>query len=148
MRTKVFNKGVKFTITTKKIAPENKSKYYTKHLQTLWKARLEETIPPFTLIIENAEKISQPILQQVVYDGTKYGVALILISKQPTLIGANIINQMNTQIIGKTTDAMYLNYLKTIIPKQVTQITQLKQNQWIVTTNSQQPTTNITSRKH
>jgi len=135
------------TITTQNVAPENKSSFYSQHLKTLWKSRLEETIPPFTLIIENAEKIDTTTLEQVVYEGTKYGIALILITKQPTKLGTNILAQMNTQIIGKTTDNNYINYLKTTLPQHATEITQLKQKEWIVNTNSQQQTTQITTRK-
>ena len=135
------------TITTKKLSPKNKSNFYSEHLKTLWKARLEETIPPFTLIIENAEKIDKTTLEHVVYEGTRCGIALILITKQPTQLGTSILAQMNTQIIGKTTDNNYINYIKNTFVQYAKEIPQLKQGEWILNTNSQQQTTQITTRK-
>jgi hypothetical protein len=135
------------TITAKKETPENKTTLYSHILSTLWEGRLKEPLPPFTLVIENAEKIDPIVLEEVVYEGTKYGLALIVISKQPTKLGRNILSQMNTQIIGKTTDSNYLNSLKDILPKHAAEIPQLKEKEWIINTNSQQQTTKITTRE-
>ena len=134
------------TLTSQNIEPEDKNSFYTQALKTLWKARLNETTPPFTLIIENAEKIELKTLEQVVYEGTKYGISLILISKQPSQLGINILSQMTTQIIGKTADSNYLIFLENTLPQQVTKITGLKQGEWIINTNSQQQTTQMTTR--
>jgi DNA helicase HerA-like ATPase len=134
-------------ITAQNQTPENKASFYSQTLKTLWNARLQETIPPFTLVIENAEKLDTNTLEQVVYEGPKHGVALILVTKQPTQLGNIILSQMSTQIIGKTTDNNYLNQLKTIIPQHAEQVPQLKPKQWIINTNSQQQTTQITTRK-
>ena len=134
------------TLIPEKVNTENKNSFYAQALETLWKARLNETAPPFTLIIENAETIEPKKLEQVVYEGTKYGISLILISKQPSQLGTNILSQMTTQIIGKTADSNYLNYLKNILPQDVTKIPKLKQEEWIINTNSQQQTTQITTR--
>jgi hypothetical protein len=53
---------------------------------------------------------------------------------------------MNTQIIGKTADTTYLEQLKTVIPQYATKIPQLRQKEWIINTNSQQQTAQITTR--
>ena len=133
-------------VTAQNQTPENKNSLYSQTLKTLWNARLQQTIPPFTLVIENAEKLDTTTLEQVIYEGPKQGVALILVTKQPTQLGNSILSQMTTQIIGKTTDNNYLNRLKTIIPQHAPQIPQLRQKQWIINTNSQQQTTQITTR--
>lgn len=133
-------------ITSQSVPLENKGNFFSQYLKELWTARLEKTIPPFTLVIENAEKIDPETLEQAVYEGTKYGLALILITKQPKHLDTNILPQMTTQIIGKTTDINYLNQLKTTLPQHATKIPQLKQKEWIINTNSQQQTTQITAR--
>jgi DNA helicase HerA-like ATPase len=132
-------------ITTK--TSEDKTNTYSKILSTLWNARTQKNLPPLTIVIENAEKLDPSTLEPVVYEGTKYDIALILISKQPTLLGKKILSQMGTQIIGRTRDSDYLSYLKTILPKHVTEIPQLKEKEWIINTNSQLATTKITTRE-
>lgn len=131
------------SITTQNETPEKKSKLYSQTLKTLWNARLQQIIAPFTLVIENPEKIDTTLLEQVVYNGTKHGLALILLSKQPSKLGPTILSQMTTTIIGKTADSKYLKTLKTILPQYVRQIPQLKQQQWIINTNSQKQITQI-----
>ncbi|WNZ29361.1 MAG: DUF87 domain-containing protein [Candidatus Bathyarchaeota archaeon] len=134
-------------VTTKNLTPEKKRKIYSKYLQFLWNAKLEGKIPNFTLFIENPEKIDSVALEQIVYEGTKYGIAIILICKQPSALGTNIIVQMSTQIIGRTNDDEYLDYLLRISPKEATKITELQPNQWMVISDSQQPVSYVTLRK-
>jgi hypothetical protein len=144
--TKIAQKQLTI-LTTKKGAAKNKISAYSQTLLAIWKARLEGTLPPLTVVIENAEAIDQAILEQVVYEGTKYGIALILVSKQPTQLNKNVIFQMNSQIIGKTIDYDYLKYLSNmLLPSQVEEITKLKQRQWIVNTDGQQQITKITAK--
>ena len=127
--------------------PEKKSSFYTKALETIWNARLQETIPPLTLVIENPEKIEKQTLETVVDEGPKYGLALILVTKHPIQVGPNILSQMSTQIIGKTLDLEYLKYLKVLLPKFVAKIVNLPKNRWIVKTNNQQQTTQIKTKR-
>lgn len=134
-------------VTTKKLTPEKKRKIYSKYLQFLWNAKLEGKLPNFTLFIENPEKIDSVALEQIVYEGTKYGIAIILICKQPSALGTNIIVQMSTQIIGRTNDDKYLDYLLRISPKEATKITELQPNQWMVISDSQQPVSYVSLRK-
>jgi hypothetical protein len=136
------------TVTAENQTPENKTKFYTQALKTLWAARLEQKLATFTLVIENPEKLDKTILEEVAYEGPKHGVALILVTKTPTQLGTNILAQMNTQIIGKTADTIYLEQLETVIPQYAAKIPQLKQKEWIITTNSQQQTALITARTH
>jgi DNA helicase HerA-like ATPase len=135
-------------VTPKKQAPENITHFYSQALKTLWTARLNQKVSSFTMVIEKPEKLDNDILKEVVYEGPKHGVALILVTKQPTQLGANILSQMNTQIIGKTLDTAYLNQLKTVIPQYAAKIPQLKQKEWIINTSSQQQTAQITTRTH
>jgi hypothetical protein len=136
------------SITTQNEIPEKKSNLYSQTLKTLWNARLQQIIAPFTLVIENPEKIDTTLLEQVVYNGTKQGLALILLSKQPSKLGPTILSQMTTTIIGKTSDSKYLKTLKTIMPQYVIRIPQLKQQQWIINTNSQKQITQIKTINH
>ncbi|MFA5365207.1 MAG: DUF87 domain-containing protein [Candidatus Bathyarchaeia archaeon] len=136
------------TVTAENQTPQNKTNFYSQALKTLWTARLDQKIPQFTLVIENPEKLDKNTLEEVVYEGSKHGVAVILVTKQPTQLGTNILAQMNNQIIGKTADSTYLEQLKTVIPQYAAKIPQLKQKEWIINTNNQQQTAQITTRTH
>lgn len=133
-------------VVAKNNDPEKKNSFYTKALKTIWDARLQENIPALTLVVENPEKIEKQTLETVVDEGTKYGVALILVTKLPAQLGTSILAQMNTQIIGKTADIEYLNALKVILPQYVPQIVGLQKDEWIINSNGQQQTLQITTK--
>lgn len=126
--------------------PEKKNSFYSKALKTIWNARIQETIPPLTLVVENPEKIEKQTLEAVVDEGSKYGLALILVTKLPAQLGTSILAQMNTQIIGKTTDIEYLKILEVILPQYVAKIVGLQKDEWIINSNAQQQTLQITTK--
>jgi DNA helicase HerA-like ATPase len=128
-------------LNAESLTPEEKQKTLTQCLAVLWKARLEKTVPPFLLVIENAETLKNETLETIAYQGTKHGIALILIAKHPTELGAKILSQTSTQIMGRTTDKDDLDYLKNLAQEKTPLLPQLKQGQWIINTpDHTQPT--------
>jgi len=129
------------TLNAEGLTPEEKQNLYTHHLKNLWKARLEKTIPPLLLVIEDAENLKSETLEAIAYEGTKHGIALILIAKHPTELGGKILTQTTTQIMGRTTDKDDLDYLKNMAMEKAALLPQLKQGEWIInSTTTTQPT--------
>jgi DNA helicase HerA-like ATPase len=120
---------------------EEKKDLYTHYLKSIWKAKLEKTIPPLLLVVEDAETLKNGTLEAVAYEGTKHGVALILIAKHPIELGGKILTQTSTQIMGRTIDKDDLDYLKNLAQEKVALLPQLKQGEWIInSTSGIQPT--------
>lgn len=123
------------------LTPEEKHQTFEHYLVALWKARIEKTIPPFLLVVEDAETLKNETLEAIAYEGTKHGIALILIAKHPTELGAKILSQMSTQIMGRTTDKNDLDYFRNITMGKTALLPQLKQGEWIInSTTTTQPT--------
>ena len=83
---------------------EEKRSFYNESLQTLLKLRLEEKIKPIFLLIEEAENLKGPILEEVIAQGRKIGIYVCLLTTQPAELGGKIISQAGCQIMGKTTN--------------------------------------------
>jgi DNA helicase HerA-like ATPase len=134
-------------LNTKNLNPEEKYKALTQQLKTLWKARLQKTARPFLLIVEDSEKLKNETLEAIAYEGTKYGIALILIAKHPAELGGKILSQTSTQITGRTTDKDDIEYLKNMTLEKTSRLPKLKQGEWIINgINSREPTEIITRK--
>jgi DNA helicase HerA-like ATPase len=124
------------TLNAENLAPEEKRKVFAQYLTALWKARLEKTVPPLLLIVENAETVKNETLETLAYEGAKQAIALMLIAKHPTELGGKILSQTSTQIMGRTTNKDDLNLLSNTALKKAALLPQLKQGQWIINTIS------------
>lgn len=133
------------TLNTEKLKPEERRKALTQQLADLWKSRLESVIPPFLLVVEEAENLKNPTLETMTYEGAKHGIALILITKQPTELGGKILSQTSTQIIGRTTNKDDIELLKNMALEKTQRLPKLKKGEWIVNgINTREPTEIIT----
>jgi DNA helicase HerA-like ATPase len=127
-------------LNAENLTPQEKHTALTQCLDALWQARLKKTIPPLLLIIENADTLKTATLETLAYEGTKHGIALMLTTKHPTELGGKILSQLNTQIMGRTTDKDDLNYLNPIAMDKALLLPQLKQDEWIInSSNNAQP---------
>jgi DNA helicase HerA-like ATPase len=132
-------------LNTEHLTPEEKNQTLTKQLKTLWKTRLQGTTPPFLLVVEDAEKLKNETLKAIAYEGTKYGIALLLIVKHPTELGGKILSQTSTQIMGRTTDKDDIEHLKNMTLEKTKHLPKLKQGEWIINgINTREPTKIIT----
>jgi len=128
-------------LNAENLTPEEKHTTLTHYLTALWKARTEKTIPPLLLIVEDAETLKNETLETIAYQGTKHGIALMLIAKHPAELGGKILSQTTTQIIGRTTDKDDIDYLKNMAQEKTALLPQLKQGQWIINSlTTTQPT--------
>jgi DNA helicase HerA-like ATPase len=130
--TKAIKPNQITTLNAEGITPEEKQNLYTHYLKNIWKARLEKTVPPILLVVEDAETLKNETLEAMAYEGTKHGVALILIAKHPTELGGKILTQTTTQIMGRVTDKDDLEYLKNMAMEKAILLPQLKQGEWII----------------
>jgi DNA helicase HerA-like ATPase len=139
--TKTIKPNQITTLNAEGLTPEEKQGLYTHYLKNIWKARLEKTIPPILLVVEDAETLKNETLEAIAYEGTKHGVALILIAKHPTELEGKILTQTTTQIMGRTTDKDDLEYLKSMAQEKAALLPQLKQGEWIIDSlTTMQPT--------
>jgi DNA helicase HerA-like ATPase len=113
------------------LSPKEKRSFYTETLQMLLKLRLEDKIKPLFLIIEEAEKLSGESLDQVVSEGRKTGIFTCLLTTNPAKLGGNILSQMGTQIIGKTTNTEDIQYLENMAGTPNT-LPDLNLGEWII----------------
>ncbi len=80
----------------------------------LFRERKKGTVPPFFLVIEEAQNYcpergfgeakSNSILRQVAAEGRKFGMGLCIISQRPSRLDKSVISQVSTQIITKVTN--------------------------------------------
>jgi DNA helicase HerA-like ATPase len=112
---------------------EEKSRSYTECLEALRKNRIDETLEPFLLVVEEAENLKGETLNHMVSDGRKNGIAIFLITTHPTELGGRILSQVSNQIIGKTTDRSDVDYLTNVTIAGSGMLPNLVTGEWIVT---------------
>jgi len=89
-------------------------------MKMLFKARKEELIPPFMLVVEEAHNfcpqsgpaITKEVLKTIASEGRKFGMGLTIVSQRPAKVDKNVLSQCGTQIILKVTNP---NDLKAVI---------------------------------
>jgi len=101
-------------INLKGVPPEVQEVVVYKLLNDLFAERKKGNIPPFFLIVEEAQNYcpersfgeakSSPILRQIASEGRKFGLGLAIVSQRPARVDKNILSQCGTQIILKVTN--------------------------------------------
>ncbi len=99
-------------------------------MTALSKSRREKISPPFLLVVEDAENLTQKAIEEIL--ATKDGISTILITSHPTMIGGKALSQMQYQIIGRTNDPEDLAYLKNMITSTDEELSRLGIGEWIV----------------
>ena len=97
------------------LTPKEKRSLYTEVLQMLLKLRLEKRSKPLFLILEDAENYIGETLDQVISEGRKTGIFTCLLTTNPAKLGGNLLSQIGTQIIGKTTNKEDIEYLANMV---------------------------------
>lgn len=103
---------------------------FTNSLTALSKARIEKTIQPFLLLIEDAENLKGEALEEIIT--SKTGIAIILVTSHPTELGRKMLAQMGNQIIGKTTDPTDIAYLRNMLNCTEEELPNLNVGEWII----------------
>ena len=101
-------------INLKGIPPEISEMVVYKIVSDLFEARKFGNIPPFFLVVEEAQNFapernfgdakSSSVLRKVLAEGRKFGLGVALISQRPSRLDKSCISQCSTQIILKVTN--------------------------------------------
>ncbi|MCW4002934.1 MAG: DUF87 domain-containing protein [Candidatus Bathyarchaeota archaeon] len=127
------------TITAENQTQTQKTQNYTNILHTIAKATAEKTTPPMLLIIEEADTLPAQALLEVTTP--KNGIAAILITNHPAALHPKILNQTQTQLIGKTTNPADLAIMQNMIKPNTQDLTALGRGEFILaSTNIIYPT--------
>ena len=109
---------------------KEKHAFFTNSLTTLAKARIEKTIQPFLLLIEDAENLKGEALEEIIT--SKTGIATILVTSHPTELGGKTLAQMGNQIVGKTTDPTDIAYLRNMLNCTEEELLNLNVGEWVI----------------
>lgn len=88
----------------------------------LFEARMNGSIPPFLLVLEEAHQfapekakkeyaLSKSILQRIAREGRKFNASLCLISQRPVQLSTTILSQCNTNFILRITNPYDLKHI-------------------------------------
>ncbi len=101
-------------INLKGISPEISEVVVYKLVSDLFEARKFGNIPPFFLVVEEAQNFapersfgeakSSSVLRKVLAEGRKFGLGVALISQRPSRLDKSCISQCSTQLILKVTN--------------------------------------------
>lgn len=87
------------------------------------KERMQGTIPPLLLILEEAHRYipsgavstaSKPTIKRVAQEGRKFLMGMGIISQRPSRLDDDVLSQCNTQIIMRLTNPNDQNYVKKV----------------------------------
>jgi hypothetical protein len=117
------------TITAENLTQTQKTQHYTNILNTIAKTKT-----PTLLIIEEADTLpAQAILELTT---PKTGTATILITNHPAALDPKILNQTQTQLIGKTTNPTDITILQNMIKPNTQDLTALKPSEFILSSTN------------
>jgi|GEM_PF-735096 hypothetical protein len=118
-------------VDAKGLAAEERGSLFTCLIRSLWRARVDRSVEPFVLVIEDAEMVEAKTLRKVASEGRKAGVSLLLLSQHPAEISGTVLSQMGTQLMGRTTGAADLEHLKNTVGEKCALLPQLTTGEWI-----------------
>ncbi|MDI6738624.1 MAG: ATP-binding protein, partial [Nanoarchaeota archaeon] len=101
-------------INLRGIPPEVQEVIVYKIVHDLFDERKKNNIPPFFLVLEEAQNYcpersfgeakSSPVIRQAAAEGRKFGMGMCIISQRPSRVDKSVISQVSTQIIMKVTN--------------------------------------------
>lgn len=117
-------------ITADNLSLSEKSVFYKNILSMLAESRRQKTTQPFILVVENAEDLPLQTIQEVLSE--KNGIATILISSYPAMLGARVFSKIGIQIAGRTVDPENLTFLKSTVEGSDEQLSSLHVGEWVI----------------
>jgi hypothetical protein len=118
-------------ITAQDLSFTEKNESYTFILNELERNTLEKPNQSFLLIIENADNLAANVIQGILSVKGR-SIAIVLITSHPTLLGGKTLSQIQTQIVGKTTDPQDLALLNNIVDSSDEQLSGLRMGEWVI----------------
>ena len=114
MMGELVQPGKASIINLRGVPPEVQEVIVYKLLMDLFTERKKGNIPPFFLVIEEAQNFcpersygeakSSPIIRQIAAEGRKFGLGLGIITQRPARLEKSVISQAGTQIVMKLTN--------------------------------------------
>jgi len=109
---------------------DEKRSCYTNILNLLVKSRRAKTIPPFLLVVEDAENLPLPAIQEAM--GSKNGIAIIVVSSHPAALGGKVLTNVGNQMVGRIMEPEDLAFLKNIVEGSDEQLQALRVGEWVI----------------
>ena len=119
-------------IGSRGLSPGETRNFFACCVRALWSGRVDGSVEPFVLVVEEAESLDAETLGRIASEGRKFEVSLCLLSQHPTDIDRRVLSQMGTQFMGRTTDAGDLEYLRNMAGEKSSLLPQLRTGEWIV----------------
>lgn len=114
MMGELVQPGKASIINLKGVPPDVQEVVVYKLLVDLFSERKKGNIPPFFLVIEEAQNFcpersygeakSSPIIRQIAAEGRKFGLGMGIITQRPARLEKSVISQAGTQIVLKLTN--------------------------------------------
>jgi hypothetical protein len=114
------------------LSPDEKRCLYTGCVKALWNGRVDGSVGPFVLVVEEAETLETETLERVASEGRRVGLSLCLLTQHPTAMSDTVLSQMGAQMMGRTTDARDLEYLRNMAMEKVAVLPKLTTGEWII----------------
>jgi DNA helicase HerA-like ATPase len=119
-------------LNSKGLSFEERRSFHTCSLNALWNCRVDGSIAPFILVIEDAENIETNILEKIASEGRKLGVSMCLLSQNLTELSSRVLSQMGIQLVGRTVYSEQLGRLGSIAMENSVLLPQLRTGEWII----------------
>ena len=127
---KNIKQGQVTIVTADNLTLVEKTGYYATILDALAKNRREKAVPPFLLVVEDAENLPLQEIQECLT--VKNGLSAILITSHPTILGGKVLSRIANQIVGRINDFQDLSYLKNMTGGSEEQLCSLGVGEWII----------------
>jgi len=125
---------------------EERQHFFSSCVKALWDSRVDQRIPPFLLVVDEAEAMEGSWLARIASEGRKRGCMMCLLSQHPTQIAGRVLSQMSTHVVGRLTDARDLEYFSQLFIDPRTLVA-LRRGEWIVTGVTQRHQTKVLVRE-
>jgi uncharacterized protein len=112
-------------INLRGVPPEIQEVVAYKLISDLFSARKNSEIPPFFLVLEEAQNYvpersfgevkSSKVIRQVIAEGRKFGLGVAVVTQRPARIEKSVLSQCGTQIILKVTNPGDLKTISTSV---------------------------------
>ena len=119
-------------LDSKGLTQEETRRLFTSYVDTLLHNRLDERGEPFLLVVEEPRRLEPEVLYRIASEGRKLGVTMCILSQHPIEIDGRVLSQIGTHIMGRTTDATDLDYLKQIAGDKLSLLSHLRPGEWAV----------------
>lgn len=127
-------------IDSKGVLSGERRKLFTNCVRALWRGRVEGSVKPFVLVVEEPEFVEAEMLERVASEGRKFGVTMCLLSQHPSGLSSRVSSQLGFQFMGRTTNAADLECLTSMAGEKSVLLPQLARGEWIVGGISLRPT--------